>query len=148
MSLPKLNSGLLIALTLFTSSLVAQQTTDLPRGMTPEETGKMKEYLFHLRQSRSLPVPPPAAVRTMAEWEEVQAIVIAWAGQAAILREIVRNSVKECKVFIVANDTTSVINSLTSAGISLDSVRFVNTAFNTIWMCDYGPTCVYRNDIY
>jgi agmatine/peptidylarginine deiminase len=82
----------------------------------------------------------------MAEWEEVQALVIAWAGQGTILREIVRNSVKECKVFIVANDTASVINILTTGGIALDSVRFVNTAFNTIWMCDYGPTSVYRND--
>jgi agmatine/peptidylarginine deiminase len=83
----------------------------------------------------------------MAEWEEVQALVIAWAGQAAILREIVRNASKECKVFIVTDDSTSVISSLTSAGIALDSVRFVDTAFNTIWMCDYGPTCVYRNDV-
>jgi agmatine/peptidylarginine deiminase len=115
--------------------------------MTPEETGKMKEYLFQLSQKRALPVPPPAAVRTMAEWEEVQALVIAWAGQTPILREIVRNASKECKVFIVTDDSTSVISSLTSAGIALDSVRFVDTPFNTIWMCDYGPTCVYRNDV-
>jgi len=107
----------------------------------------MKEYLSHLSQNRLLPVPPPTAVRTMAEWEEVQALVIAWAGQATILKEIVRNTVKECKVYIVTNDSSNVINTLTSAGIALDSVLFIDAPFNTIWMCDYGPTCVYRNDI-
>lgn len=126
--------------------LFAQETC-LPHGMTPEEEGKMEGYLRGLYQERRLPTPPPGSVRNMAEWEEVQALVIAWAGQATILKEIVRNSVKECKVFIVATDTVTVINQLTSAGIALDSVRFVNAPFNTIWMCDYGPSCVYKNDV-
>ena len=137
----------LLLLFTFCISVLDAQVSNLPRNMTPEESGRMKDYLSHLSKNRALPVAPPASVRTMAEWEEVQALVIAWAGQATILKEIVRNAVKECKVFIVANDTASVISSLTSAGISLDSVRFIDTPFNTIWMCDYGPTCVYRNDI-
>ncbi|HEX5112984.1 MAG TPA: agmatine deiminase family protein, partial [Saprospiraceae bacterium] len=134
-------------LAVLSSSLLAQQEYNLPRGMTPKEAGMMKEYLLQHAQNRVSPVPPPAPVRTMAEWEEVQALVIAWAGQSAILREIVRNASKECKVYIVTNDSVNVSNTLMSNGISLDSVRFVNTAFNTIWMCDYGPTCVYRNDV-
>jgi agmatine/peptidylarginine deiminase len=115
--------------------------------MTTEEVSQMKDYLLNLSHQRRLPTPPPAEVRNMAEWEEVQALVIAWAGQATILKEIVRNSVKECKVFIVATDTATVINQLSSAGISLDSVRFVAAPFNTIWICDYGPSCVYKNDV-
>ncbi len=115
--------------------------------MTPDEAAKMKAYLCELYEHRALPTPPPAHVRTMAEWEEVQALVITWAGQATILKEIVRNAVKECKVLIVTTDTATVSDQLTSAGISLDSVRFVVTPFNTIWVCDYGPTCVYKNDI-
>jgi len=148
MSLAKLKSrSLFIALSLFTSGLVAQQTTDLPRGMTPEEAGMMKDYLLQLNHNRQIPIPPPGKVRNMAEWEEVQALVITWAGQATILREIVRNAVKECKVLIVTTDSVNVSDILTTAGISLDSVRFVDTAFNTIWVCDYGPSCVYKNDV-
>lgn len=128
--------------------LVAQDQL-VPHMMTPSEEKIMTEYLRQKQQSASrlIPTPPPAPVRNMAEWEEVQALVIAWSGQATILKEIVRNSVKECKVFIVATDTATVVNQLTAAGISLDSVRFVNTAFNSIWICDYGPSCVYKNDV-
>ena len=121
------------------------QELGLPNYMTPAEEKIMTGYL---RQSqRGIPKPPPGPVRNMAEWEEVQALVIAWTSQPTILKEIVRNSVKECKVFIVTTDTVNVINQLTTAGISLDSVRFVNTAFNSIWICDYGPSCVYKNDV-
>lgn len=119
----------------------------LPNGMTTEEASMMKDYLLQLSNQRRLPTPPPSDVRNMAEWEEVQALVIAWTDQITILKEIVRNSIKECKVFIVATDTATVINQLTSSGIALDSVRFVTAPFNTIWMCDYGPSCVYKNDV-
>ena len=128
--------------------LVAQEV-QVPHAMTPAEEKIMTEYLRQKRESNSrlIPSPPPGPIRNMAEWEEVQALVIAWSGQATILKEIVRNGVKECKVFIVATDTASVASQLTAAGISLDSVRFVNTAFNSIWICDYGPSCVYKNDV-
>ncbi|MBP7240238.1 MAG: agmatine deiminase family protein [Saprospiraceae bacterium] len=128
--------------------LVAQEK-QLPHGMTPAEEKIMAEYLRQKQQSslRIIPTPPPAPVRNMAEWEEVQALVIAWIGQPTILKEIVRNSVKECKVFIVTTDTVNVASQLTTAGIALDSVRFVNSAFNSIWICDYGPSCVYKNDV-
>jgi agmatine/peptidylarginine deiminase len=130
------------------SPLVAQEM-QLPHAMSPAEEKILAEYLRQKSESssRSIPTPPPGSVRNMAEWEEVQAIVIAWAGQATILKEIVRNSVKECKVFIVATDTANVASQLITAGIALDSVQFVNTAFNSIWICDYGPSCVYKNDV-
>ena len=128
------------------TGLFAQEPC-LPNGMTTEEVSMMKDYLLQLSSQRLLPTPPPSDVRNMAEWEEVQALVIAWTDQITILKEIVRNSVKECKVFIVTTDTVTVINQLTSSGIALDSVRFVTAPFNTIWMCDYGPSCVYKNDV-
>ena len=128
--------------------LVAQEV-QVPHAMTPAEEKIMTEYLRQKRESNSrlIPSPPPGPIRNMAEWEEVQALVIAWSGQATILKEIVRNGVKECKVIIVATDTASVASQLIASGISLDSVRFVNTAFNSIWICDYGPSCVYKNDV-
>lgn len=136
-----------LILTLFTTRNLAQQANELPRHMTPEEALNMQDYLADLSKNRSVPVPPPAPVRTMAEWEELQALIITWAGQQTILREIVRNAVKECKVLIVTDNPTNVTNQLTNANIPLDSVRFVEAPFNTIWVRDYGPWTVYKNDV-
>ncbi len=132
---------------IFLASLYAQEPLSLPRHMTPEEAGLMKDYLLQQSLMRSVPSPPPAPVRTMAEWEQLQALIITWAGQQTILKEIVRNSVKECKVLIVTDNPTNVTAQLTGAAIPLDSVRFVNTPFNTIWVRDYGPWAVYKNDV-
>ena len=109
----------------------------------------MADYLRekHASTIRSIPVPPPGQVRTMAEWEEIQALIITWSEQATILKEIVRHAVKECKVLIITNNPDNVSGQLTSAGIPLDSVAFVNTPFNSIWVRDYGPWTVYKNDV-
>jgi len=109
----------------------------------------MPSYIQHHQSSgsRSIPGPPPMPVRTMAEWEQIQAVTISWTGQTTILREIVRNAVKECKVLIITTDSSNVITQLTNADISLDSVRFINTPFNSIWVCDYGGWSVYGNEV-
>lgn len=128
--------------------LIGQQS-GMPHTMTPDEQKIMADYLREKYAStiRSIPVPPPGQVRTMAEWEEIQALIITWSGQATILKEIVRNAVKECKVLIITTDPGNVSGQLTSAGIPLDSVEFVNTPFNSIWVRDYGPWTVYKNDV-
>jgi agmatine/peptidylarginine deiminase len=113
----------------------------MPHAMTPSEQKIMAEYLQqkHANAIRSIPVPPPGQVRTMAEWEEIQALVITWTGQQTILREITRHAVKECKVLIITNNPGNVATTLTNADIPLDSVEFINAPFNTIWVRDYGP---------
>lgn len=109
----------------------------------------MADYLreHHDAALRSIPIPPPGEVRTMAEWEEIQALIIAWRGQTTILTEIVRNVVKECKILIITTSPATVTTTLENAGIALDSVEFVNTPSNTIWVRDYGPWAVYQNDV-
>ena len=128
---------------------LAAQENILPHLPTRLEEEIFPDYLLqlHADHSRSIPQPPPGNVRTMAEWEEIQALVITWAGQSTILREIVRHAVQECKVLIITTNPTNVTTSLTNAGIPLDSVRFVNTEFNSIWVRDYGPWTVYKNDV-
>jgi agmatine deiminase len=125
------------------------QESGMPHSMTLDEQKVMADYLRDKYSStiRSIPVPPPGQVRTMAEWEEIQALIITWSGQATILKEIVRNAVKECKVLIITTTPDAVATQLTSADIPLDSVEFVNTPFNSIWVRDYGPWTVYQNDV-
>ena len=122
---------------------------DLPHYPTGNEERILQEYLKNKKaESRNLiPAPPPGPVRTMAEWEQVQAVIITWAGHSTILREIVRHAVKECKVLIITTNPINVTDQLTNAGIPMDSVQLVNTPFNSIWVRDYGPWSVYKNDV-
>lgn len=148
----KLRSSLLImallVLTGFLSILTGQENM-LPHYMTAEERVIMADYLreHHEATLRSVPIPPPGQVRTMAEWEELQALMISWRGQTTILTEIVRHVVKECKILILTTNPASVTTTLENAGIPLDSVEFVNTPTNTIWIRDFGPWAVYQNDV-
>ena len=67
----------------------------------------MPDYLEEIREGykNMIPNPPPLPVRTMAEWEEIQALLITWTSFKPILTEIVRHSVNECKVIIVTTDS-------------------------------------------
>ncbi len=97
--------------------------------------------------------PPPVPVRTMAEWEELQAVTITWKGVNfyGILAEITRAARLECKV-VINCDNQTVVNSaknyLVSKNVDISSnVEFFVAANNTIWIRDYGPNCVYANDV-
>jgi len=67
---------------------------DLPKGFTEYEFSIYPEYrtnYYNYILSDS-PDPPPGPVRTMAEWEELQAIQITWSSYKPILRQIITSS--------------------------------------------------------
>ena len=111
----------------------------------------MRDYKPALAQTESSGEAPPVPVRTMAEWEELQALVITWQGQQAILTEIVRNAREECNVIVCCNNQNTVTtaqNYLSGQGVDLSSnVTFLVAPSNSIWVRDYGPNCVYGNDV-
>ena len=87
--------------------------------------------------------PPTSVVRTMAEWEEVQGIIVTWTSYTSILRQIVDYAQDECLVFIVCSDSNSVKTYLTGGGVPLVNLKFIKTSFNSVWCRDYGPWAVY-----
>lgn len=123
---------------LFIPSLFAQ---DLPIYMTEEEKLIWQNYVPSFNPEFS--TPPPGTVRTMAEWEELQGIMITWSSQQAILREIVRNAQNECRVYIVCSDSNTVRNYLINGGVQINNISFLIFPFNSIWIRDYGPWTVY-----
>ncbi len=132
----------ILIFSIFVTSILAQ---DLPKGLTENERELMRSYtapvyLFGFTQ------PPVHPVRTMAEWEELQGIIITWTSQTTILRQIVDYAQDEGKVYIVCTDSNSVKSSLTSGGVPLTNVEFLVASFNSIWVRDYGPWAVYTND--
>lgn len=137
----------------FTSSAVMAQ---LPNYMTPEEQGMMNSYLISARNitSPSTMINPPASpVRASAEWEEIDGLMVAWAGYTSILREIVRAARLETQVYIIcgpqcnSTDSTSIKNYLTSGSVPLSNIHFVYTGCNSIWSRDYGQWNIYTNDV-
>ncbi len=84
----------------------------------------------------------------MAEWEEVQALLVSWRNQHAILlREIVRHGVEECKVIIFADNPSAVSDFLLADGVALDNIEILSPEYDSIWIRDYGPWTIYHNDV-
>lgn len=130
----------------------AQNDPQLPRYLSPQE-----QWELQFSSDKPAPTgavigtPPVQPVRAMAEWEELQALVITWRGFSDILAEIVRAARQECRVIILCNDQNTINsakNYLISAAVDISSnVEFLLAANNSIWVRDYGPNCVYANDV-
>lgn len=125
--------------------LFAQETPFLPKNLTQEEKGILSNYQF---RSAQLTPPPSGSVRAAAEWEEVEYLVLAWQPSFQnILRQIVAAAVNECKVLIATQNQASVSSYLTSNGVSLTNVIFLNAPSNSIWIRDYAGNTIYSDDV-
>ncbi|MEL1245523.1 agmatine deiminase family protein [Flavobacterium sp. DGU11] len=134
----------LLSLTIASPPLSAQEIP-LPNGFTQAERNLVSGFSF--RNAMMTP-PPPSAVRTAAEWEEVEYLVVTWdPWYPNILRQIVQAGVAECKVIITTEDEASVSEYLTSNGISLTNIIFMNAPWDSIWTRDYSANTVYANDV-
>ena len=125
--------------------MMAQEVVDLPKGLTEAEKDLISDFQF---TSNRITPPPSTAVRAAAEWEEVEYLVVTWNPNfQGILRQIVAAGVNECKVVITTENETSVSNYLTSGGIDLTNVIFMDAPWNSIWIRDYAGNTIYSNDV-
>ena len=127
---------LIVFFIIFLSSSVYSQ--DLPNYMTDAEKEIYKNYVPPVFMTDDIN-PPSSPVRTMAEFEEFQAIIITWTTYQQILSQIVRYAQDECRVIIVCSDSNSVKSQLTGYGVPLVNLSFIIAPFNTVWCRDYGP---------
>ena len=118
----------------------------LPRGLSADELLLLPSYV---PPAGTRVAPPPRPVRALAEYEEVEGIIVTWAYtyQDLLLSKIVDAAQEEGRVWILSrpntSDSVSVQAYLASRGIPLDSVTFLSVANNSIWARDYGPWTVY-----
>ena len=143
---------------IFSSFAYAQY---LPKGFAPNEREKgflkslgitENPYKKNTSSTTIYTTPPSEEVRTMAEWEEIQALTITWSTgyniqEETILSQIVANAVQECQVIIICEEESEVESYLLNQGISTENVNFIKTDFNNIWIRDYGQNTVYKNDV-
>lgn len=145
------NKLLLFLAFLFFQNIILHAQNDelLPHILIPDEATKLTHISDNSPENSVYSDPPPGEVRTMAEWEELQGLAIAWTGNGGIkdiLKDIIRYAKEEVEVYIVCSNSAVVINQLPS-DISLDNITFVETNFNSIWIRDYGPNTVYVDDV-
>lgn len=155
-SLLKLSSVFLVALLSQSNVITAQ--TDLPVGFSSDEIAAMHApgYTDPFRAPVGITTPPPGPLRTMGQWEEIQALTVTWRSYESVLREIVRAARLETVVIINCNtvsgsssykDSTAIKTYLTAGGVPLSNIRFNPVASNSVWMRDYGGNSVYMNDV-
>jgi agmatine deiminase len=94
-------------------------------------------------------VPPTGDLRTAAEWEEIQALVVTWRDYKSTLAEIIRFAQEECKVIVHATNATTAANELTNTyNVPLGpNVQIVSQPNNSLWIRDYGANTVYINEV-
>ena len=127
--------------TLFLTMNVHSQ--DLPHRMTEEEAILWKSYNHPFNPLFS--DPPTTPVRGMAEWEELQGVIITWRSFYTILKEVVDYAQEEGIVYIICSDSNSVKAYLTNSGVPLHNLKYLITPSNSIWVRDYGPWTAYSN---
>ncbi len=141
----------LIALLFFLAQLglIAQSNPPLPKGFAPGEKEAMPAYIQQQMVNRNgITTPPGGSLRTMAEWEEIQALVITWTAFPAIHREIVRYAQEETTVIIHCSDSNAVKSNLQAFNVPLSSnLKFLEVPFNSIWIRDYAANSVYRDKV-
>jgi agmatine deiminase len=146
----KFTKKVFATMVVFTSFLTpyTAQNEELPINLTPTERSVVDQggYVFG-SQNKGITTPPTGPLRTMAEWEEIQTLVITWTGFQSILAQIVDHAQEECQVLISCTDSNSVKTFLTNQGVSHTNVKYIEVPFNSIWVRDYGAHTVYRNDI-
>jgi agmatine/peptidylarginine deiminase len=135
---------------LFVSTPVFQkQKTDhpedkpLPKWLTPQERLRVHEIGTYVTPS----APPVVNVRSPAEFEPRQGVLIAWSsGWEDIYLDMVEALQDQVNVYIVTTNPTSVQNAILNAGLPLTNVEFINESLNSVWMRDYGPWIVFHED--
>ena len=139
----------ILILTLIQTAWIDGQVNYLPQGMAEHEHKLMDKYLESRNQTKGITSPPPfTSLRTAAQWEEVQALVITWTGQYnSIHSQIVDAAQEECMVIIHCSDSNSVKSTLTNNGVPLSNLQFLEVAFNSVWIRDYAANSVYVDDV-
>jgi agmatine deiminase len=140
------NKTLFLAIVFFMCQfLFSQENEVLPHNLTQQERGLLSQFQF---RSPQISAPPTGSVRAAAEWEEVEYLVVTWqSAYQNILRQIVAAGVNECKVIITTQNQASVSSYLTSNGIDLTNVIFMNAPSNSIWIRDYAGNTIYTDDV-
>jgi agmatine deiminase len=138
------------------SSLFAQGVDSdiLPKWSTEDELRYLETYGFNYAQNRGIEEPPPYDdLRSMAEWEEIQALSIAWTSYPDILKQIVQYAMEESMVIILSENVNQTQNYLENPNTGLgaitdfSNITIIDADYDSVWMRDYAGNPVYGSEV-
>ncbi|MEM0517957.1 agmatine deiminase family protein [Aequorivita flava] len=136
---------LVLLMALQTAFAISQEKQNLPHNLSETEKSLVSDYQF---TSPRFSPPPSGSVRAAAEWEEVEYLLVTWnPNYPNILRQIVAAGVQECKVIITTQNETYVSNYLTTNGVDISNVTFLDVDWDSIWIRDYAGNTIYSDDV-
>jgi len=128
----------------------SQELTHRFSAAEKKELRKYNEFRLNNPGAPASVIPPDSPVRTIAEWEELQGLIVTWKSYPTMNREIVKFAKQQCKVYLQyepPDSPSSITSYLNSYGIDTVNVQFVNVPLNSVWCRDYGPWSAYTNDV-
>lgn len=126
-------------------SFVSGFAQNLPKGMTEEEKAMMSSYVFP--SGKGINSHPTWTPRAMAEWEEIDVLLITWTSYTSVLAQIVDAAQEECLVLIACSDSNQVKSYLNSNGVPLTNLDYLEIPYSSVWIRDYGAHTIYKNEV-
>ncbi|MCC6970804.1 MAG: agmatine deiminase family protein [Phycisphaerales bacterium] len=133
--------------------LIYPDNNSIPRSLTPVERFWLATNPLGGNNTRGNPTPPSGPVHCAAEYEPMQAILVAWngsSGQLAILAAMGANitTIGSADLYVVGTTSqqSAASTALTNAGANMTRVKYFTYTTNTIWIRDYGPRYIYQGD--
>ncbi len=114
--------------------------------MSTAEKLELREYYQNYKSS-GVTDPPAFEVRTPAEWEEHQVLLLSWEGFPNIVRQIADHASREMQVIIFSESPNQTESVLVSSGVDMTNITIQNEDLNTVWIRDFGPWTIYENDV-
>lgn len=85
--------------------------------------------------------PPTGAVRNIAEFERNQGVIVSYPGYWGIPLTLIAELAEDVVVYVICETSSqsSVNSELTSAGVNMSNVEYVNAPLDSHWSRDYSP---------
>ncbi|MEM7756210.1 MAG: agmatine deiminase family protein [Planctomycetota bacterium] len=129
-----------------------EEGTALPKSLTPAEQASVLLNPIFAAESAGAPI---GSVRTPAEYEPMEGILVAYEGSASwrtILRQMAVQvtTVGNANMYVVcdsASEASSTFTLMVNEGADPDRVITFVRRTDSIWMRDYGPRYIYEEGI-
>lgn len=119
---------------------------DLPIGFTEEELTRLDEIgMYHME------TPPPATpIRRCAQWEPVTGALVRYSYGFGLPIGLIREYSEDLTVHIlcVSSQQANCYDYLSSNGVNMANVAFIDESTNSMWTRDYGPQGIFAGGVW
>ncbi|MGM0461083.1 MAG: agmatine deiminase family protein [Fibrobacterota bacterium] len=149
MLLLKCPGGLPCVLALIVCAVISvtAQSNDLTHQLSPAEKQQMPQYLQRVTPNTAAQEVPDNP-RSIAEFEPVKAVLIAYTNEFGFSLNLVREltAVTQVMVMVPSYQHNSARAALQNHAIPMDSITMIIRETDSYWTRDYGPWCIDQGD--